>query len=75
MRDEADGEAEQLLDLRRVLVRADRVRSDVLEHGRRVRAVAERAPGAGDARLAVHDDARRVDDILSGARARRAAVA
>ena len=38
MRHERDREAEQLRDLGRVLVRADRVRGDVVEHGGRVRA-------------------------------------
>ena len=51
MRDERDREAEELRDLGRVLVRADRVRRDVLEHGGGVRAGLQRAAGAGDARL------------------------
>ena len=63
MRHEADVEAEHLRDLRLVLVRADAVRREVLEHGRRVRALLERAAGAGDAGLRVHDDARRVDRV------------
>ena len=42
MRDEADREAERLRDLGRVLVRADPVGRDVLEHGARVRARLQR---------------------------------
>ena len=69
MRDEADGEAEELLDLGRVLVRADAVRRDVLEHGRSVRARLQRAARAGDARLRVDDDAVGID--RAGERAER----
>ena len=61
MRDEADREAERLLDLRRVLVRADAVRREVLEDEARVRRRLQPAAGARDAGLRVDDDARRVD--------------
>jgi hypothetical protein len=63
VRHEADGEAEQLLDLGGVPVVADRVGSDVLEHCCGVRALPQGAAGAGDSRLAVDDDALRIDDL------------
>ena len=72
VRDEADGEAERLLDLGRVLVRADAVRRDVLEHGAGVRGRLQRAAGAGDARLRVDDDAARDRSTRRAARARAA---
>ena len=63
MRDEADGEAERLRDLRLVLVSPDLVGRDVLEHRAGVRARLEGLARAGDARLGVDDHAaRRVDD-------------
>ena len=61
VRDEADREAERLRDLRRVLVPADRVRREVLEHEARMRARLQLAARARDARLRVDHDARRVD--------------
>ena len=61
MRDEADREAERLLDLGRVLVRADLVGRDVLEHRRRVRRRLQRPPRTRHARLGVDDHTGRVD--------------
>ena len=76
VRDEADGEAERLRDLGRVLVRADLVRRDVLEHRGRVRRRLQRPPRAGDARLRVDDDCRPArSQSTSGASASRTAVA
>ena len=58
MRHEADREAEELLDLGLVLVLPDLVRRDVVEHGGGVGGGLERAAGARDTRLRVHDHAR-----------------
>ena len=69
MRHEADREAEELLDLGLVLVLADLVRRDVVEHGRGVGGGLERAAGARDARLRVDDHARLRD--RAGDRAER----
>ena len=57
VRDEADRHAELLGDLRRVAVRADRVRREVLEHEAGVRRRLQRLAGAGDAGLRVDDRA------------------
>ena len=67
MRRERDGEAEQLRDLGHVLMRADLVRRDVLEHEAGVRSGLQRPPGAGHARLGVDDDAVGVDRVADGA--------
>ena len=69
MRDEGHREAEELRDLGRVLVRADLVRRDVLEHGGGVRALLQGAARAGDAGL------RRRPRRSPGRRRRRAARA
>ena len=61
MRDEADREAERLLDLGRVLVRADLVGRDVLEHRGRVRRGLQGPPSTRDPRLGVDDHSGRVD--------------
>ncbi len=61
VRDEADRESERLRDLRGVLVGADAVGREVLEHEAGVRARREPAARARDARLRVHDDARRLE--------------
>ena len=63
VRDEADGEAQRLLDLGGVLVAPDLVRRHVLEDVARVRLGLQPAPGAGDAGLGVDDDALRVDRL------------
>ena len=61
VRHEADVEAERLGDLGLVLVGADAIGGDVLEHGVRVRALLERPARPRDARLRVDDDAVRLD--------------
>ena len=76
VRDEADREAERLLDLGlRAGARPTLYGVDVLEHGAGVGARLQRAPGARDAGLRVDDDARRVERPASGSSARSAAVA
>ena len=71
--DEADRKAEGLLDLGLVLVCADLVRGDVLEHDAGMGARLQALAGARDPGLRVDDDARRVDGIgaAAGARAGR----
>jgi hypothetical protein len=63
VRDEADRESERLLDLRRVLVRADAVGRDVLEHRACVRRLLQRASRSRDSRLRVDDHGRPVDQV------------
>ena len=63
VRDEADREAERLLDLRRVLVRAHAVGRQVLEHEAGVGARSQAAAGSRDARLGVDDHAGRLDRV------------
>ena len=71
--DEADRHPELLGDLRRVAVRADGVRREVLEHRAGVRRRLQRLAGARDARLRV--DTAPVIDPASGTSASSAAVA
>ena len=63
MRDEADREAERLLDLGRMLVSPGAIRRGVLEHEAGMRARLQLAPGARDPGLAVDDDVRRIDRV------------
>ena len=63
MRDEADRVPERLRDLGCVLVRADLVGRQILEHEAGVRALLQLAPRAGNARLRVDHDALRLDRV------------
>ncbi len=67
MRREGNGEPERLCDLGHVLMRADLVGRDVLEHGARVGGSRKRPPGAGHARLRIDDDTDWIDRVFQRA--------
>jgi hypothetical protein len=75
VRREGDREAEQLRDLGHVLMRADAIRRDVLEHRAGVGRCLQRAAGARHPGEAVDDDGAGLDRVLQRREREQVAVA